>query len=609
MGNLKAGILENKALRKLIIAVIMLLIGAFLLGAADAALYSTKVHRGISVSGVALGGKDRHSLEIEISKIASELEQKEISITHKEQKWTFSPEALDLKVDKLKTANAAFNAGKQGGISQVAKQRLSLWFKPQHIEPVITYNKEKLDSFIAKVANGVDKPAEDAAIKIVDGRAVVTSSRRGREVRKDLLKRQLLASFVSKETNAIKLPVEGAQPDITEDDLNEPIKLVKEMLKERVGLEYRDKKWEIPVEMLANWIEFKKVREADHWSFDVALHKDEVFSHLSELTKELTVEPKNAEFRIEGDKVVIDPSSDGSRVDLEKAYGGILEASKSETDKLVMLSTETIQPKLTTEDAGKMGIKEKVSSYTTYFNPYQASRVHNIVTLSRELDGNIVAPGEVFSFNGTIGPRTAAKGYKEAPAILNGELVPSLGGGVCQVATTLFNTIFFGGYEVVERHNHSFFISHYPAGRDATVSYGGPDLKFKNNTEQHVLIKVANAPGSITITFYSTNQGIKVDYTSNGPHSFKPAKIEYKDDPTMPKGTQKIFDKGVTGRDMSVFRTITKDGKVVKKDKFFSRYVPKKTVIRVGTKVDTPASPPPGGVAPAPGPVPQVPSQ
>ncbi len=98
--------------------------------------------------------------------------------------------------------------------------------------------------------------------------------------------------------------------------------------------------------------------------------------------------------------------------------------------------------------------------------------------------GRCIAPGETFSFNGTVGPRTAEKGYQEAGAIVNGELVPQLGGGICQVGTTIFNTVFESGLPVVERHNHSFYISHYPKGRDATVSWGGPDFKFRNDTDQ-----------------------------------------------------------------------------------------------------------------------------
>jgi hypothetical protein len=163
------------------------------------------------------------------------------------------------------------------------------------------------------------------------------------------------------------------------------------------------------------------------------------------------------------------------------------------------------------------------------------------------------------------------------------ELVPSLGGGVCQVATTLFNTIFFGGYKVVERHNHSFFISHYPTGRDATVSWGGPDLKFKNDTDTYLLIKTKTTAGSITIDFYSTKRNIKVDYKTAGPSNFRPSTTQTVNDPSMPKGVKKVVDKGFSGRDVTVYRTVMLDGEVHIKDTFVSKYAPKKTIVHVGT--------------------------
>jgi vancomycin resistance protein YoaR len=210
--------------------------------------------------------------------------------------------------------------------------------------------------------------------------------------------------------------------------------------------------------------------------------------------------------------------------------------------------------------------------------------VNNVHLLGDALDGKLIAPGAVFSFNGAVGERTAAKGYQEANAIVDGKLVPQLGGGICQVGTTLFNTIFESGLPVLQRSNHSFYISHYPKGRDATVSWGGPDLKFKNDTPNWVLISVSYTSSSITISLYGTDPGYTVTSVAGPWTDVKPFPTEEVQDATLYAGMKVIEDMGETGRKIVVTRTVTKGGQVVRTDQFMSNYKPKVQVVRVGTK-------------------------
>ncbi len=209
--------------------------------------------------------------------------------------------------------------------------------------------------------------------------------------------------------------------------------------------------------------------------------------------------------------------------------------------------------------------------------------------LARALDGVIVAPGKVFSFNETTGPRTAEKGYQEAPTIVQGELVPSIGGGICQVATTLFNTVFFAGYPVTSRQNHSFYVSHYPDGRDATVAWGGPDFKFRNDTKTYLLLKTWTSSKAITVAIYGTDYGTEVSHKATDFTNFKAFPVKKVDDPTLPKGQEIIETSGVDGRDITVRRAVHRDGQIIREDKFFSRYKPRTEVVRVGIMDTTPA--------------------
>ena len=164
-------------------------------------------------------------------------------------------------------------------------------------------------------------------------------------------------------------------------------------------------------------------------------------------------------------------------------------------------------PDLTTAKAKALGIRKKLVSYTTEMGPSSSNRIHNVHLMADFIDGTVIQPGEVFSFNRVVGPRTAKRGFLEGSEIIGSLVLPSIGGGVCQTATTLFNDAFEAGLPILERTNHNLYLSHYPLGRDATVSWGGPDLKFKNDLKHGILVKASYTDATLTFTFYGTSGG------------------------------------------------------------------------------------------------------
>jgi vancomycin resistance protein YoaR len=232
-----------------------------------------------------------------------------------------------------------------------------------------------------------------------------------------------------------------------------------------------------------------------------------------------------------------------------------------------------------------MGIVERISTYTTTYPAGAKDRVNNIHTLATALNDKLIPPGGTFDFNATVGERTAAKGYREAPAIVNGKLVPQLGGGICQIGTTFFNTVFFSGLPVVERKNHSFYISHYPKGRDCTVTWGGPNLRWTNDTSTWIVIKTAFTNSSVTISLYGTDPGYDVAYTTTDFMNIRPHPVVEVPDPTLLAPARVIEDGGVDGSKVIVVRTVSKGGVVVRTDTFVSLYKPKEETVRVGTKI------------------------
>jgi vancomycin resistance protein YoaR len=311
---------------------------------------------------------------------------------------------------------------------------------------------------------------------------------------------------------------------------------------------------------------------------------EEVSATILPMVAEVGRPAKDATFKASSGQVTIVPSEDGLAVDGESLTTRLETVLVRSSDRTAELTMRRVSPARTTEDAQAMGIKERIATFTTEYSPSNAPRVNNIHVLSDALNGTLIAPGEVFSFNGTIGQRTAAKGYQEANAIVGGKLVPQLGGGICQVGTTIFNTVFFSGLPVVERKNHSQYISSYPKGRDATVSWGGPDFKFKNDTDHWILIATSYSNSSVTISLYGTDPGYEVTYkTGDWTEIVAPPAREVKD-ATLPAGTKVIDERGVSSRTIVVTRTVTKGGAVVRTDTFKSVYRPVEEVVRVGTK-------------------------
>jgi vancomycin resistance protein YoaR len=321
------------------------------------------------------------------------------------------------------------------------------------------------------------------------------------------------------------------------------------------------------------------------------LDSAEVTDTVSPMVAQVGKPAKDATFKASAGTVSIVPSQDGLGLDGEDLITGLTQTLSSTGERVLPLPMKRLEAAVTTEKARAMGIKERLATFTTDYSPSNQPRVNNIHTLADALDGALIAPGGTFSFNETIGPRTAEKGYQEANAIVNGKLVPQLGGGVCQVGTTVFNSIFFSGLPVIERRNHSLYISHYPKGRDASVSWGGPDIKFKNDTQSWVLVATAHTNSTVTISLYGTDPGYDVSYKTGEFTDFKDYPVKEIKDPTFPVGTRVIDEKGVRGRSIVVTRTVTKNGAVVRTDTFKSVYRASEEVVRVGTKVVAPSTP------------------
>jgi vancomycin resistance protein YoaR len=283
----------------------------------------------------------------------------------------------------------------------------------------------------------------------------------------------------------------------------------------------------------------------------------------------------DATFKIVGDRVRVVPDRPGLGLDVDAALNEVTAAAYAPDRRIAEVSVHRVDAAVTAPALHALGITRRISTFTTDMGVSSSNRIWNVQLMADYIDGTIIKPGKVFSFNGVVGKRTVERGFREGQMIVGSLLLPSIGGGVCQTATTLFNNAFELGLPVLRRYNHSFYISHYPMGRDATVSWGGPDLVFKNDLKHAILIKSSYTSSTLTFTFYGTPQGRRVVSTTSSQTNWRGPQTSYAYDPYAPAGSIRTSSgSNQSGFDVTVGRTVYERGDVIRRDAFKSRYIP-----------------------------------
>ena len=308
--------------------------------------------------------------------------------------------------------------------------------------------------------------------------------------------------------------------------------------------------------------------------------------------------PVEALFNFEGGKVnEFRVSVNGREINREELNRQIISKARLVTSStnqkiiIIPIPVKVVRPNLTTEKVNKMGIKELIGTGTSLFQHSIESRIYNVNLAASRLNGILVAPGETFSFAKALGDISSFTGYKQAYIIQNGKTVLGDGGGVCQVSTTLFRAALNAGLPIEERSAHAYRVSYYEQdsspGIDATVYVPTVDLKFRNDTTNHILIQTLVDLNELRLTFmlYGTKDGRTTEISTPVITKQTPApEPRYEDDPNLPKGVVKQVDFAAAGANVYFTRTVTKDGKIMISDKFTSNYRPWQAVFLKGTK-------------------------
>lgn len=294
--------------------------------------------------------------------------------------------------------------------------------------------------------------------------------------------------------------------------------------------------------------------------------------------------PIDAGLIIKADNSVeISPGSSGRLVEIGKLEQDIKQTLLNNSQQPIELKLIEVPPARTTEAVKAMGVDTLLGIYTTNFDPNKVNRAYNVSVAAAAIDGLIASPQEVISFNEVVGPRSTEAGYKNAPIIVNNELVDGLGGGVCQVSTTLYNAVLLANLEVVDRTNHSIPITYVPIGRDATVVFDAIDFKFKNNTDHWLYIQSNVSGGSLTVKIFG-NSAYKRDVTIRSwvDETYHPETVVEKDY-GIKMGDRVVKQRGAQGYKAVAERIVVQDGKVIKVEKLpTSMYKARNQIISQG---------------------------
>jgi vancomycin resistance protein YoaR len=551
-----------------IAAVIAIIIGLVFAGSKD------KLADGTRIAGVDVGGLTPSDAERLLQKRSEALANVPVTFTYGAREFPITPKQLDVRVDwKAAVANAEEHGGGFGFVR--GYRRLELEFFPQDLVPPMQAYEPALNYKLDLLAAAVDAPHREAKLVRRGLHITIAAGATGRVLDRAAGAALIVRSLASFSRAPVGLPVRVDAPKVTVAALTKKQQRASRIVSGPVSVIAGEKRLRIPRWQLAKMLDLSTLR----------LRGDAADRFFARLQGQVERAPKDADFvAASNGSVHVVPAQPGLVLDAFKSAGRVLAAAGRHANRVAPLALVVEQPKRTTEAAEAMGITGTVGAYETFYGGVP-NRIHNVQLVAHLVDHKFIEPGETFSFNGTTGERSAAKGFLEAPVIVNGELQTGLGGGVCQVSTTVFNAAYEAGLPITARTNHALYISHYPLGRDATVDYPGTDLKFVNDTGHWLLLRTWVGPSSLTVALYGTPQHRRVESVGQPLRTISPPPVQKTVDATLEPGQVEVDDYGAPAQSTSVERKVyAPNGKLMSDSTWYSSYVAVPKVIRVGPK-------------------------
>jgi vancomycin resistance protein YoaR len=536
--------------RAALLLAVLLVVAAAAAAAVRVIAYRGSAKPGVSVLGIDVGGKSRSRIESKLTAWS----RAPVTIRAGGHSYRVARGWL-VTIDVRATASRALAAGSP--LSLVVPRRVA-------VAPVVG-RAGGATGVLREIAR-VGRPPVSAAVHVRGTGVAFTPSRRGRE-----LDRQALLDRLVRHERVVDAPFADVRAPILDPAARSAASTARLLVSQPVAVVYHGARLgSLTREQLARAL---LIRPRTH-RFAVGFDPDLLARVLRPRLGRWLRQARNAQFAVSGQRVRVVPSKPGRDVDPTQLVVAVTAAAHGGHAAQIELGERDAE--LTTAKAQVLGIRRKLVSYTTEMGESSSNRVHNVHLMADFIDGTVIAPGRVFSFNDVVGERTAERGFLEGQMIIGSLVLPSIGGGVCQTATTLFNDAFELGLPILDRTNHNLYLAHYPIGRDATVSWGGPDFTFRNDLKHGILIKTSYTDATLTFTFYGTPEHRRVVSHTGPQTNWTGPSMNYAVDPTAPRGSVKVVaGTGEQGFDVAVTRDVyDASGKLLRHDDFRSHYIP-----------------------------------
>jgi vancomycin resistance protein YoaR len=564
-------------------------------------VYAGRIFPGVSVAGVDLSGMTPSDAAVKLNQALSFSTTGKILFRDGEKAWIAAPAELGMVFDPSSSAVTAYKLGRSGGLFGALSGQIRAGGAGVSVPPVIVFDERVAHRYLTQISTQVNQPLMEASLKL-EGTSVVTQPGQvGRELKLDATMVYLAAQLQTFSDGEVPLVVQELQPQLL--DVSAQADTARQILSQPLTLTVPNATgvdsgpYVYNPEVVANLIVAQRAQNGDQQSVQVILNPRGLRDLLVPVKTQVDRLPSDAKFIFNDQTLQLDvmqESSVGRELDIDASIKTINEAVARGEHTVSLVINET-QPRVAATATGQeLGITQLVWAETSYFYGSSTERMQNIEAASRQFHGILVAPGETFSMGEHLGDVSLDNGFAEALIIYGGRTIKGVGGGVCQVSTTLFRAVFNAGFPIVERTPHAYRVSYYEqnagggvdprlAGLDATVYFPLVDFKFTNDTPYWILMETYMGSGSLTWKFYSTSDGRSVTYDTTGPTNVVSAPSPlFEENPELKKNEMKQVDWAANGADVNVTRTVWKNGAVYFQDTITTHYEPWQAICQYG---------------------------
>lgn len=557
--------------------------------------YDGRIYPGVQALGIDLSGLKPEEAQAELQIAAENYDLPPLAIRYGDQVWPLKAEELGVQVDISGIVARAFAQGRNRSPLENLQVQWQTFWRGMQQTPQLTAQPGAVAAAIAARTAALNRPVTEPKLFLSDLQVVVSASRPGQVVDVEATSAQVLQRIESGQGGVVDVVVHKVEA--VSADVSSSQKAIQQLLDHPIVLADTQGEFQFALDpaTLADILTWQADNSAPG-GLRADIQEDKLRELVEKWAQQIYRPPLNARFDFEtktGTLIELSPSVNGYALDVDGTIAAIVEAVKTGKTEAI-LPIQSLRPAVASEDAANLGIKELVAEGTTRFAGSSEARVKNIEVAASKFVGVVIPPGGVFSFNEYVGDVTAANGFEDSLIISGDTTAVGVGGGVCQVSTTVFRAAWFGGFPILERWNHGYVVGWYgDPGLDATIYTPNVDLKFRNTTDHYLLIKpiVDSKKGILKFQFYGTKPGWTVEAPK--PKYSKrvaPPPPLYIEDPELPAGKVVQFDWATHGLDAVARRkVIAADGTVLLEDTLKSHYLPWQAKYRFGPGFTPPA--------------------